>query len=79
MINFKLIFLQLPESWISKHRIILKARETLKRFGLLYSEKLDCLKTVLDRLPAMIKEQRAYEKVKDDISVQRSPPFTLLT
>ena len=55
--------LQLPESWISKNRIILKAREMLKRLGLLHAEKLDCLKTVLDRLPTMIREQRAYEKV----------------
>ncbi|XP_076815895.1 putative E3 ubiquitin-protein ligase HERC1 isoform X3 [Clavelina lepadiformis] len=55
--------LSIPDSWIQKNQIVAKARQTLLHLSLDDFSQLTCFKTLLERLPQILKSQHGLEKV----------------
>ena len=53
----------------ARHRILAVARSTLKQQGIVGLQQAVCLKGLLQKLPSIIQEQYAYEKVSSNMLI----------
>lgn len=52
--------------WISSNHVLATCRTALKQQGVLGLNMAPCMRAFLERLPIMLQEQYAYEKVRRD-------------
>lgn len=50
--------------WISSNHVLATCRTALKQQGVLGLNMAPCMRAFLERLPIMLQEQYAYEKVR---------------
>lgn len=58
--------------WAAANHVLATCRTALKQQGVLGLNMAPCMRAFLERLPVMLQEQYAYEKVTEDIHCHRA-------